>query len=332
MTTHSLHIIIVTYNNRWASLLRVLRALAEGAPGSKVIVVNNGSDLQNQPNWTAEVSMELKFIHSKINRGSAWAFGQGLHLAKEQGAGLILLLDDDNLIDGASIKELINTWELLKRTQPHSIFALMALREDRRYLRNVAKGGSIKSNFPELNDFLGFSMKKAIAKIFGKKHQPQVDIDDLITIPCAPYGGLLIEAETVEQIGIPDERFFVYADDFEYTHRITARGGTIFLVRNSRVTDITESWNHKSSGAFFKHKFLFPANDLIYMSIRNFVYFQYAHLTSNKLVFGLNRLVFTLYLLILAIFTLRLKHFRKYLKAVRDGVEGVIDNQQYLNY
>jgi len=44
-----LYIITVTYNNRWATLMSMLKQLEIACPDAVVVIVNNGSDLNLQP-------------------------------------------------------------------------------------------------------------------------------------------------------------------------------------------------------------------------------------------------------------------------------------------
>lgn len=309
--------------------MSVLKQLDIAAPDAVAIIVNNGSDLNHQPVWANEVSLPLHFIHSETNKGSAWAFGQGVKLAIEEGADILLLLDDDNFVEDKSISTLLNAWQELK-SRHSGLLGLMSVHKDRTYLKNVANGSPVDLNFPGQNEFLGFSLKKLLANLQKKKALIVGETKDLIAIPCAPYGGFLTSANVIKQIGLPDERFFVYADDFEFTYRITAKGGAIYLATNSSIKDLTSSWNHASSRTFLRHKFLYPVNDLTYMSIRNSIYFQRTYLTTNRWVFNVNRYVFTLYLFILAIFTFRFQQFGRFQKAVKEGLNGVFNNQQYL--
>lgn len=94
--------------------MSVLKQLDIAAPDAVAIIVNNGSDLNHQPVWANEVSLPLHFIHSETNKGSAWAFGQGVKLAIEEGADILLLLDDDNFVEDKSISTLLNAWQELK--------------------------------------------------------------------------------------------------------------------------------------------------------------------------------------------------------------------------
>lgn len=309
--------------------MSVIKQLDASSPDAVIVVVNNGSDLNLQPDLANEVRLPVRFVHSETNRGSAWAFGQGIDLAIKQGADMLLLLDDDNFIEGNSINNLLNAWQELK-SHHFGLLGVMSVRDDRTYLKNVANGSPVDLNFPGRNEFLGFSLKKLLANFLKKEVLNSGEIKDLIAIPYAPYGGFLTSANVIKHIGLPDERFFVYADDFEFTYRITAKGGAIYLATNCGIKDLTHSWNHTTSRTYLRHKFLYPVNDLTYMSIRNTIYFQKTYLTSNWKVFSLNRYIFTLYLFILAIFTFRFQQFGRFQRAVKEGLKGVFDNQQYL--
>ncbi|WP_204327509.1 hypothetical protein, partial [Stenotrophomonas maltophilia] len=64
--------------------------------------------------------------------------------------------------------------------------------------------------------------------------------------PIAPYGGLLIPRCLLDKIGLPLEDMFLYIDDIEFSYRITSGGGNIFIVPDSKILDIDQSWGSKA--------------------------------------------------------------------------------------
>lgn len=313
-------------------LTKALNQMLKVQPSLSIVLVNNGSDISQFNSVPYQAFHSFEFIHSDTNKGSAWGFGEGIKRAIEKSdCDMILLLDDDNLISENCISELEKSWEQIGTHLSSVDYAVMALRKDRNYLQQIANGADPKHYFPMPNEFLGFSLIKAWNKLFGKKSIRKAIVEgELISIPCAPYGGLLFHKNLIERIGLPDERFFVYADDFEFTFRLTKQGGSIYLVPNAQIHDLTESWQYNSSRSIVKPQFLFPKNALVYMAVRNFIYFQNQNFVKSTFKFQLNRMAYTVFLLLIAIFTLRMKQFKSFQRAVKSGLTGDFSNEIYL--
>ena len=56
-----------------------------------------------------------------------------------------------------------------------------------------------------------------------------------------PYGGLFFHRSIIDIIGLPDTNYFLYGDDFDFSYRITKKGGKIFLVTQSVIEDLEKS-------------------------------------------------------------------------------------------
>lgn len=320
--------VLVTYKDRWHLLERVISAIKDESQLS-LIIVSNGSPYDIKSRLAAYQNIHL--IHSEYNRGSAWAYAEGLKQAlQDTSAECIWLLDDDNLPRQ-------NTLEILRKMYvkkipeiPRSSFMLMALRTSRKYLINTANGEPLADNFPNRNDFLGVNIFRQLKKITGWAKNTSVSSNmEEVVIPCAPYGGLFFHKSVLDKIGLPDERFFVYADDFEFTYRLTLKKGCIYLITDAKVDDIEETWQHPAKKISRLPNLLTQPGNLVYYSIRNFVYFQNNNLVNNRFIFYLNRLIYTMYLYLLALFSCRLAAFRRYRTAVKDGINGNFTNTEY---
>jgi len=90
-------------------------------------------------------------------------------------------------------------------------------------------------------------------------------------------------------IGYPNDKLFLYGDDYEFSYRIISRQGEIILLLDSRIDDIDDSEN---KGMAVDEQNLFR----MYYSNRNYVFFQ-KQLANSRLTFCLN---YALYLLFLA--------------------------------
>jgi GT2 family glycosyltransferase len=126
-----------------------------------------------------------------------------------------------------------------------------------------------------------------------------------------------------EAIGLPRADFVLYADDNEFTYRLTHGGGSILLVTGALIEDLESSWNIKNrSSSSFGSLLGGPADFRVYYGIRNQAYFEAYCMPNDRRIFWLNRMVYLLMLYVLSRFTGRLSRYRLIVEAVRDGLAG----------
>ncbi len=323
------YIVIVTYGNRRSYIEKVINFLSN--QGSlQIVVVDNNSEYSLERISVVVNNSRIFIIHSDINEGSAWGYKTGIQYAcSQQNCEMIWLLDDDNLPEINTLKKLQSQYENIKSQNKNKYFALMSFRTDRNYLSNVIHGEPIAWNFPQKNAFLGFHLFKLHFKLFKKvKLFSKITQSNNLVIPCAPYGGFFFHKDLIKMIGLPDERFFVYADDFEFTYRITEMGGSIILVEDALISDLEQTWQIKQK-KMFSSNILDVDNNKVYFSTRNFVFFQKLHLVNNNFIFAMNRIIYSNYLSLLAFFKGKRSNYRRFIEASNDGLKGNFDNKKY---
>ncbi|MCM3225245.1 glycosyltransferase [Terribacillus saccharophilus] len=305
-------VVTVTYGDRQELLRKVIEKLKQIDIIERVIVVENGS------NYHLESDDYTKVIRNKANLGSAKGFKQGIEAAIKLGMQYIWLLDDDNVPQEGALSSLVRFHNTLEEKK-EELFALVSLREDRKDFVEAAASGSYKGIFPKKNSFFGLHLVDLPKKLIKKVIKKEIDRKDLkqTTIPYSYYSGLFFKSSLIKTIGLPEERFFLYSDDFEFTHRINANGGKLYLVPESRLVDIDQSWFVKTS--FLKSLFNSSEDRRIYYSIRNRISFERNGLKYRGLVYLINRFIFLS--LVKVISQLKGKKLRYLLikKAINDG-------------
>ncbi len=309
--------LIVTYGNRFEYLKTVVEKLTALGVGG-VVVVDNDSTKESQEKLT-HLSKRidiLNIIHLEYNTGSAQGFSTGLKsLIQIEECKKIWLLDDDNLPNDNALNSLMKKWSLIDAKS--DIKCLLSLRPARQEYVNVAKNqkGYL---FPSSNCFLGFSIfeKLKLIKTYSDKFKSG---NILMEVPYAPYGGMFFEKAILDDIGLPDNSFFLYSDDHEFSYRITKTGGKIILVPDSIIDDIDESWYLKSKEKRI-NKLLKSSKFRVYYYVRNRVFFERKDLITKRMIYYLNMMI---YLFLLFVFSLKNKgNFFVLLCAVRDGFRG----------
>ncbi len=331
MTDHHLendvYCLILTYNNRWRYLEEVLTALSVH-PWLHIVIVNNGSsDFPNDHVLYGKFASYERIDQSE-NVGSAKGYGIGLqHIEQRDETALVWLLDDDNVPGPDALKVLLRRYNEEQTNFNNLPLMIMALRTSRKYLVGISSGEPLAKYFSLGNDFLGFSLNKLRHKLLAT--QKDTISDAPILLPYAPYGGLLFSISLIKQIGLPDERYFVYADDFEFTHRCIQANGRILLEPEAIVTDLEPSWQLGRNKGRKGPVTLDGPPFRVYYSIRNFVYFQRKSLVSNHWVYASNAVIYIIYLSLFALFTGRIAAFRVFFEGVSDGWKGVFINSKY---
>jgi GT2 family glycosyltransferase len=303
--------IIVTYADRFNLLKQVIEACFKSGV-SRIVVVDNDS----QKNSKNQLKILLEDNKSRItvlwnasNLGSAKAYKQGLQEAKKEcECDYIWLLDDDNRPREKALEILKKYWI----NKPKDVAALLSFRPDRAQYKQAVLEGNPNLVLGKMNSFSGFHFKQKFFDFFSKK--ATIDEKRIVgEIAYAPYGGMFFHKNIIDEIGYPNEDYFLYSDDHDWSYRITKSNKKIYLVLDSVIDDIDTSWGliDKKSTTYTKIK---NAPSLrVYYNVRNRMLFEKKYLISNKLVYKINKFSFTA---ILFCFCFRSENFKVFKKAV----------------
>lgn len=321
-------VVIVTYANRFHLLRQVVDSLVEQQI-TKIIIVDNNSVEESYKRLKRLEDLfknRLKVIYLSENTGSAGGYKRGLQEANNcEDCDFIWLLDDDNKPEKDALNMLIDAWERVKEKHKKRRIALLSLREDRKQYVMVAQGEPVEKWFGRKNSFLGFHLLALPTKIFSKtglrRKKNGKEYMDKTAVPYAPYGGLFFNRELLQETGYPKEKFFLYGDDHEFTHRVSQKGGRIFLVPNSKIRDIDTSW-HLQEKRGQVGTFLTGESYRVYYTIRNRVFFEMNSLTSNKFAYNVNKFVYLKLLWCLSRSKGKKEMYSLISRAVTDGLEG----------
>jgi len=323
--------VTVTYGDRWHLLRRVLERLCAWPAVARVIIVDNGATYDLRGRTAGAFGLRVEVVGSGRNEGSARGYAIGMKAAREAvDTEFVWLLDDDNFPESGALEALAEAWRELSAGQASDRLALLALRTDRPYLVQIAAGADPRRIFPKANSFLDFHAADAPRRVWRKLFRRRPALTTVksrsVKIPYGVYGGLLFHKTLLDRVGYPDESYFLYGDDYDFTTRISD-GGAVYLVAGSRIDDLDPSW-HVSSTARRVTVFqnLSQAPDFrVYCTVRSNVIFVRRHLLTRPWVWQLNRLA---YLAILRAFmwaTGRRDRYDLIARAVSDGCSGRLE-------
>jgi GT2 family glycosyltransferase len=315
--------VIVTYGDRFHLLKQVMDACyKEGV--SKIIVVDNDSEQNSKielKKYENEHKDRLKVIYLDENSGSAGGFKRGLEVAyKCNECEYILTLDDDNILQRNSLKQIANIFQYLQNIETPILAMYRSIWNDN---KDVVDFGITKTQNILPNNFMAFNFTSYIKHIFNRIFtlKKNKNIYPLNPVNYNGMGGLIFHKSILNNVGFPEEIFYLYTDDIEYTYRMTENGYKIFLCSEILIEDIDKTYSDSLGNeiSYFHPEF---SEFKMYYLLRNRAYFSKKFI-SNKFIFYANGMILLL-LFFKNIFKtppkLFIKRYKLFIKAVYDGL------------
>ena len=201
--------VVVTYNRK-ALLQECITALLQSSYDNlQIAVVDNAST-----DGTGELVKSrfsnipaVKYFNTGSNLGGAGGFNYGMKRAMELGCDRIWLMDDDCIVRKDSLSALIAEDQKLKGD--FGFLCSKVLWKD---------GSMCRMNIPKIS--------------FTKKTDGSETADT--TVIFCTFVSFYVKTETVREAGYPITDFFIWADDLEYSRRIS-RQHTCYFIPSSVV-------------------------------------------------------------------------------------------------
>lgn len=237
-------VIIVNWNT--AHLLRAcLRSVLQECVATvpEVIVVDNHS-ADGSAEMVRKEFQEVVLIANEQNLGFAKANNQGLEIAT--GRYLLLLNPDTVVLNGA-----IDRMVAYANAQPASKLGIVTcklLNDDMTLQRSVHRFYSFTRSLVENRFFTDLATKLGgIRKLqsHGWEHNELKEID-------WAYGAvMLFSREFLEQVGMLDERFYIYAEEMDYFMRAQKAGRKSWFMPDAEIIHIGRASTRQRKAAMF---------------------------------------------------------------------------------
>ena len=315
-------VVTVTYGDRLAYLLQLIERALAFVEIYEVIVVSNAALAPLDPlpeRWPGRV----RVIELQHNTGSANGYAVALEAALAGGADYIWMMDDDNAPTAAAVTILHRELARLGGLLGPDRVAVLGYRATQQ--ADIAQGVPARYVLQPRSSYFGFHIAQLPFKLWrrlpwGKKPGKR---PASISLPFAPYGGMLAHRSLYQRIGMPLKELVLYVDDTEYTRRITARGGRLFMFTDAVIDELEQSWNIKARTRNIYETFLLGDSDFrAYYAARNQAWFDKNVWAASPRLHRLNRAIFLTLLRLIA----RLRNSRDRLaileQAIRDGESG----------
>lgn len=206
--------IVVTYNRK-ALLAKCIEKLQAQTKTLDILIIDNASTDGTESLFDKEIE-NIYYYNTGSNLGGAGGFSYGIKKAVEQGYDYLWILDDDTLPTPTALEELLRKDEELKGE--YGFLSSKVLWKDESICSmNIQK----MTKWKQLKKF-----------------------DDESSIQYASFVSLFIKATKVREVGLPYKEFFIWADDWEYTRRISKTEKCYYVPKS-----IVHHWCNSNVGA-----------------------------------------------------------------------------------
>jgi GT2 family glycosyltransferase len=215
-------------------------------PALQVILVDNASSDGSQQ-WIAALPSSYEKIFLDKNTGITGGNNAGMQRCLEKGCRYIFLLNNDTVLEPDAIEKLVAA------TEPNRLLI------PRIYFYDAPT--VINTNFGDFDYVRGITLPR----FYGEKDSEKTSQSSLGTM--ASTCALMFPSSLVEEIGMMDEKYFMYFDDTDFVARAVNHGYKVKYVPESKLLHMESS----SSGG----DALGPLP--LYYQTRNRLYFMRKH-------------------------------------------------------
>jgi N-acetylglucosaminyl-diphospho-decaprenol L-rhamnosyltransferase len=234
-----LSIVIVSFNTR--QLLKecldsVYASLAGSALTSEVIVVDNASR-DGSAAMVRKHFPQVRLIANEENRGFAAANNQALR-AIGYGTGdishppppeYVMLLNPDTIVGGSALTTLARFMDENPRA---GACGARLLHSDGSFQHSAF---AFPTLFQILLDFLPINYRLMDSRLNGRYPRRLYQAGEPFPIDHPLGAALVVRREAIEQVGLLDERFFIYCEEIDWCLRIKAAGWGIWCVPEAEI-------------------------------------------------------------------------------------------------
>ena len=224
--SRDLSIAIASWNTR-DLLGRCLESVYASSAGLsfETIIVDNASD-DGSADMVASRYPDVKLIQSKVNLG----FAAACNLAFKHSAGrYFLLLNSDTVVLDGALKAMV---EFMDGHPDAGAAGCRLLNRDGSLQRSCSRFPGLTT---ELFDALYLSKLFPRSRLFGAYSMSYWDFDEVREVDFAGGSCLIVRRDAIEEVGLLDESFFMYAEEADLCYRLWERGWKVYYFPDARV-------------------------------------------------------------------------------------------------
>ena len=224
--TPRLSVVIVNFNGR-GHLENCLRSLAEHPPATphEIVVVDNASTDGSAE--IAERSPNVRVIRLPTNIGFSAGNNAGIRATSGE---LVLLLNSDTIVPAGALDLLI------ERLDAHPSAAVAGP-------RLVDAEGGTELSFGPMISPLGELRQKAVGRLYARGFAPVRRWIAAATrrehyVAWVSGACLLVRRAAADEVGLLDERFFLYTEDVDFCASIRAKGWKVLFTPAAEIVHL----------------------------------------------------------------------------------------------
>lgn len=207
----------------------------------EVIVVDNASS-DNSVEMVKNNFPDVILIENESNRGFAVANNRGITIANGR---YVLLLNSDAVIFDNALNKAISF------ADAHSEAGVVGCRV-------LNSDGTLESScfmFPSiLNMILSITCLHRIfprSRFFGRERMSWYDWSNACKVDAVAGCFMLVRREAIEQVGLMDERFFMYGEDTDWCRRFHTAGWDVMFYPGAKVIHVSGASSSKDPVKFY---------------------------------------------------------------------------------
>jgi GT2 family glycosyltransferase len=208
-------VVLVCWNNK-DYLEPCLQSLYESGLRSSfdVVVVDNGSTDGSQE-MLGRNFPQVKIVQNDYNAGLGGASNQGIEATSGR---YVLLLNNDTLVNGQSLDALVEFLDI--RSEAGAVGGRL-LNPDGSY-----QAGD--TNFPSLHE--EFLIATRIGALFWPNYPNRTKSIEVKQVDWLGSACLLLRREALDEIGLLDEKYFIYGDEADLQYRLRKAGWRVYYL------------------------------------------------------------------------------------------------------
>jgi GT2 family glycosyltransferase len=212
-------------------------------------------------NLTDTGNIRLHYVRMHENTGGAGGFYEGVKRGYKKGYGWLWLMDDDTVPTETALENLTAKVKALDINKIGFLGSKVLWTDKTPSIMNLPAVKPFVNGMP-----FNFYEEK-----------------DVLLVELASFVSLLIRKEAIEDAGLPIKEFFIWADDVEYTLRITKKGFLGLYVKDSIVTHKTRT--NYSPAQVYDWRF--------YYNVRNWLWVYRLHYQKKYFIHLLRTILLT---------------------------------------
>lgn len=228
--TQTVSVVIVNWRTRDA-LRECLRSVVgqEKLSLAEIVVIDNASG-DGSPEMVAEEFPQVHLIRNEENRGFAAACNQGIRLAT---GTYLLLLNPDTLVPPTTIAKVV---AFANKHPESAVVGCRVVKPDGTLERTCFR-------HPSLLDLAlyAFCLDRLFprSRFFGRSFMTWWDRDSVREVDVVTGSFMLVRRRAIDQVGLMDERYFMYAEEADWCYRFAQAGWKMMFTPGAQIIHLS---------------------------------------------------------------------------------------------